>query len=314
MRIEQKKLLASPLYLALNSAHGVAFHRGLGEPLSPTSSVSINKYIDAPGLADFADAAYAKSNIAVVANGTTQSELSKWVKEFFDETPSGSSSKIQSQGSKYHGGEERIAHGGGNALILGFPGSPAFTAGGYKPEVAVLSALLGGESAIKWSPGFSILANAAASHPGAKVVTNHAAYSDAGLLYVTLTGKGTDIATAAKGVVDAIKKVASGDVSEEVIKKAVAAARFNALEASQQTDTGLEATGNGLIVSGKPFQIGELAKGFEGVSKDKVVQVCFRNLGLLQGLANMMFPGRKSTHRSQSLRFSRRGSLRSAMG
>jgi hypothetical protein len=230
--------------------------------------------LNAPGIAEFSDAAYAKSNIAVVANGTTHSEFSKWVKEFFSETSS-SGSKISTQASKYYGGEERIAHGSGNALVLGFPGSAAFTAGSsYKPEFAVLAALLGGESAIKWSPGFSLLANAAASTPGASVSTTHAAYSDAGLLYVTLTGKASDVTTAAKNAVDALRKVASGDVSEEVFKKAIAAARFAALEAGQQTVAGLEATGSGLITSGKAFQIAELAKGFEGVSKDKLTQVC----------------------------------------
>lgn len=276
MRLEQKDLLASPLYLALNSVHGVAFHRGLGEPLTPTSSNSISKYIDAPGLADFADAAYARSNIAVVANGAKHADLSKWVKEFFSEaTGTGSqSAKIESKASKYYGGEERIAHGSGNALILGFPGSASFTSGSsYKPEIAVLTALLGGQSAIKWSPGFSLLANAAHSTPGAQVNTTHAAYSDAGLLYVSLTGKATDIATASKDVVDTLKKVASGDVSEEAFKKAVSSARFSALEAGEQTNAGLEATGNGLIVGGKAFQIDELAKAFEGIGKDKITQV-----------------------------------------
>jgi ubiquinol-cytochrome c reductase core subunit 2 len=274
MKLEQKTLLSQPLYLAHNSVHGVAFHKGLGWPQTPTSSI-FTKYVDAPGVADFADAAYARNNIAVVANGAKHSELSKWVKEFFEETSSGNSNvKIQSTPSKFYGGEERIGHGSGNALILAFPGSAAFTSGSaYKPEIAVLAALLGGDSAIKWSPGFSILSNAAAATPGAKVVTNHAAYSDAGLLYVTLTGKASDIATAGKNVVEAIKKVASGDVSDEVIKKAVASARFSALEGGEQVDAGIEATGNGLIVGGKAFQISELAKGFEGVSKSKVVEV-----------------------------------------
>jgi ubiquinol-cytochrome c reductase core subunit 2 len=100
MRHEQKLLLANPTYLALNSVHGVAFHRGLGEPTAPTSSVPF-KYIDAPGIADFAEAAYAKSNVAVVANGAAHSEVSKWVKEFFQETSSGSQAfKIQSPASK----------------------------------------------------------------------------------------------------------------------------------------------------------------------------------------------------------------------
>ena len=135
MRLEQKSLLASPLYLALNSVHAVAFHRGLGEPLAPASSTPIVKYIDAPGVASYADAAYARSNIAVVANGVAHSNFSKWIKEFFNETGTGSSEvKITSTATKYHGGEERIAHAGGNVLILGFPGSSSFTAGtGYKP-------------------------------------------------------------------------------------------------------------------------------------------------------------------------------------
>ncbi|ETN43849.1 uncharacterized protein HMPREF1541_10980 [Cyphellophora europaea CBS 101466] len=291
MRLEQKSHLASPLNLALNSVHGVAFHRGLGEPLYPTSSVPVAKYIDAPGIADFADAAYARSNIAVVANGATHSDLSKWVKEFFSEsTGTGSATtQIKSPATKYYGGEERIAHASGNALILGFPGSAAFTAGSaYKPEVAVLASLLGGESSIKWSPGFSLLANAAHATPGAQVNTTNAAYSDAGLLYVTLTGNATAISSAAKNVVEAIKKVAAGDVSEEVVKKAVAAAKFRALEAGQQTEAGLEATGNGLIVSGKAFQISELAKGFEGVTKDGITKAA---KSVLEGKASVSAVG-----------------------
>lgn len=285
MRLEQKALLASPLYLALNSVHGVAFHRGLGEPLTPTSSVPF-KYIDAPGIADFADSAYSKSNVAVVINGAAHSEASKWVKEFFTETPSGS--KLESPASKYYGGEERIAHGSGNALVLGFPGSAAFTASSYKPEVAVLAALLGGQSSIKWSPGFSLLSNAAHATPGAHVSTTNAAYSDAGLLYVTLTGNAGDIATASKNVVETIKKVASGDVSEEAFKKAVSTAKFTALEAGEQTNAGLEATGNGLITGGKAFQIDELAKGFDGVGKDKVTQVCHITSGMGGLATNVM--------------------------
>lgn len=133
---------------------------------------------------------------------------------------------------------------------------------------------MGGESAIKWSPGFSILANAAADTPGANVNTSHAAYSDAGLLYVTLTGKASDITKAATNVVSAIKKIASGDVSDEVVKKAVSSAKFRALEAGEQTATGIETTGTGLIAGGKTLQFDALAKALEGVGKDKVVQVC----------------------------------------
>jgi ubiquinol-cytochrome c reductase core subunit 2 len=79
MKLAQKGLLASPASLALNSVHGVAFHRGLGEPLYATSSTPFTKYLDAETIWEFSGAAYAKNNFAVVANGASHSELSKWV-------------------------------------------------------------------------------------------------------------------------------------------------------------------------------------------------------------------------------------------
>lgn len=273
MKLAQKSLLASPLQLALNSAHGVAFHRGLGTPLYSTSSSPITKYLDAQGIADFSDTAYAKSNIAVVANGASHSEFSKWVGEFFTDTGS-SSTKLSSPASEYHGGEERIAHDSANVMILGFPGSSSFTAGSsFKPEISVLAALLGGESSIKWSPGFSLLSKAASDYQHAHVSTQNAAYSDAGLFYVTITGNPEHIAKASKNVVDTLKKIAAGEVAEEDIKKATALAKYRALEAGQNTDTGLEATGNGLIGGGKAYQIEELGSAINRVSPDKVKSV-----------------------------------------
>lgn len=277
MKLAQKSLLASPMQMALNSAHGVAFHRGLGTPLHSTSSTPLTKYLDAQGIAEFSDAAYAKSNIAVVANGASHSEFAKWVGEFFTETGS-SSTKLSSPASKYHGGEERIAHDSANVMILGFPGSSSFTSGSsYKPEISVLAALLGGESSIKWSPGFSLLSKAASDYQHAHVSTQNAAYSDAGLFYVTITGNPEHMAKASKNVVDTLKKIAAGEVAEEDIKKATALAKFRALEAGQNTDTGLEATGNGLISGGKAYQIAELGSAIEKVSQDKVKSVRFSN-------------------------------------
>jgi hypothetical protein len=272
MKLAQKGLLGSPLSLAVNSVHGVAFHRGLGEPLYATSSVPQLGYLDAEDIAKFSEKAYTKENVAVVANGASHSEFSKWVGEFFQDTPSGS--KLSGPASKYYGGEERIAHGSGNVLIIGFEGSSSFTAGStYKPEIAVLAALLGGQSTIKWSPGFSLLARAADSFPGVHISTQHAGYSDAGLLYITFTGNAAQIAKASKEAVETLKKIAAGDVAEEDIKKATALAKFKALEAGQQTQPGLEATGNGLIEGGKPFQIDEIGSSISQVSADKVKAV-----------------------------------------
>lgn len=280
MKLDQKGLLASPLSLAQNSVHGVAFHHGLGTPTNATSSSPFKKYIDAQGVADFSDAAYARSNIAVVANGADHGEFAKWVKEFFQDTKTGSAVyTLNKEPTKYFGGEERIAHASGNVTILAFPGSSSFTSGqSFKPEVSVLAALLGGESSIKWSPGFSLLSKAAADFQMAHVSTTNLAYTDAGLLTVTITGKSKDIAKASKSVVDALKSIASGNVSDEDITKATALAKFRALEAGQQTQAGLEATGMGLISNSKAYQIDELGQKIGNVKADQVKNVSFASL------------------------------------
>lgn len=276
MRLAQKALLANPTSMAINSAHGLAFHRGLGTPLHPTSSSPMTKYLDNAMLAGFSAAAYAKSNIAVVANGAKHDEVTKWVGEFFSEPgpKPPTEVKLESQPSKYYGGEERIAHGSGNVMLLAFPGSSSFTSGSsYKPEINVLAALLGGESSIKWSPGFSLLSKAAADYQHAHVSTQHAAYSDAGLLYVTISGNASQIGKASRNVVDTLKKIAAGEVSADDVKKARALAKFRALEAGQDINAGLEATGSGLISGGKAFQIDEMGQSIDKVGEAQVKSV-----------------------------------------
>ena len=207
-----------------------------------------------------------------MANGAEHSEFAKWVKEFFGDTFSGSS--INAEATKYYGGEERIAHNGGNSVIIGFNGSSSYTSGSsYKPEIPVLAALLGGKSSIKWSPGFSLLSKATAEFPGASVNTTNAAYSDAGLFYVSINGEAQSVARASKNVVDSLKKVAAGQISAEEIQKAKAAAKFTGLELGQTTSAGIEATGSGLISSGKPFQIDEVAKTIDKVTEAQVKSV-----------------------------------------
>jgi ubiquinol-cytochrome c reductase core subunit 2 len=273
MRLGQKNLLANPSHMAINSAHGLAFHRGLGTPLYPTSSTTFTKYLDPSEIELFANSAYSKSNIAIVANGASHSELSKWVREFFEDTPT-EGETLNSPPSKYHGGEERIAHDKGNVMVIAFPGSSSFTSGAsYKPEIAILAALLGGESSIKWTPGFSLLSKAASQYQHAHVSTQNYGYSDAGLLAVTLTGKASHVGKAGQSVVEALKKIASGEVSSEDIKKATALTKFQALETGQDINAGLEATGSGLISGGKAYQIDEIAQAIEKVGEDKVKAV-----------------------------------------
>lgn len=274
----QKALLGNTRELAITSAHGVAFHRGLGNPLHPTSSTPLSKYLHEDSIAEYADVAYAKPNFAVVANGASQGELAKWVGQFFAEASSSAPSdapKLESPPTKYFGGEERIAHDSSNAMVIAFPGSSSFTAGSsYRPEISVLAALLGGQSSIKWSPGFSLLARGAASHPGAHVATTHAAYSDAGLLSITFTGSASDIRGASGAAVKALKSIAAGEISKEDMSKAVALAKFRALDAGQDIAAGLELTGAGLVQGGKAFQMDEVAKGIDRVGGEQVKKVC----------------------------------------
>jgi ubiquinol-cytochrome c reductase core subunit 2 len=268
-----KKFLASVSDMATQSAHSLAFHRGLGVPTASAAPTPYTKYLDAETIEWYSKTAFAKPNFAVVANGADHGEFSKWVGEFFDNvrsSPEGESGTGLEQ-TKYYGGEERIAHDSGNAMVIAFPGSSSFTGKFYKPEIAVLASLLGGQSAVKWSAGFTKLGQAAA--PGARVKTTSAIYSDAGLLYTTITGSARAVAATAQASVEAIQEIAAGKISSEDISKAKAAAKFQELEHGQDIRAGLELTGNGLINNTQPYQIDEVAQKIDGVTEEAVKKV-----------------------------------------
>jgi ubiquinol-cytochrome c reductase core subunit 2 len=270
--MSQKKFLGSTELMALSSAHSLAFHRGLGIPLYPSSSTPLSKYLSATTIEEFAGSAFSKSNFAIVANGADNAELGKWVGEFFKGVQ-GTGAALESSQSKYSGGEERIAHASGNTVVLAFPGSSSYTGGFYKPEIAVIASLLGGQSSIKWSSGFSLLSKAGAAFPGASIDTKSAIYSDAGLLYVTINGSAKDVAGAAHEAVKTIKAIAGGQIAKEDIKKAIANAKFSELEFGQNINAGIELTGAGLVHGNKAYQIDETAKAIDGVTEAKVKEV-----------------------------------------
>lgn len=272
MKLNQKAFLANTTAMAQNSAFALAFHRGLGESLSASSSVPLNKYVDAESVAEFAASVYAKPSFAIVGNGVAHNELNKWVNEFFTDVPSQPAYKLESQQSKYFGGEERISHGSGNSLVIAFPGSSSPTSSNYKPEAAVLASLLGGPSSIKWSAGSSRLLQATSNAPGLKIETKSDIFSDAGLLSITLSGSADAVADNAKSVVDTLKSIASG-VSSEDLAKAKALAKFKELEYGQSTQAAMELTGSGLVQGGKPYQIDEVGKSVESVTAEKVQQI-----------------------------------------
>jgi ubiquinol-cytochrome c reductase core subunit 2 len=288
IQLAQKQFLGDVLEMAVNSAHGLAFHRGLGVPTSPSSSTPLNKYLDADAIADFADSAYAAPNFAIVANGVESHELSKWVGQFFKNVRPTASAEITTPKSEYFGGEERIAHGSGNAMVLAFPGSSTPTGSSYKPEIAVLAALLGGQSTIKWSSGFSLLSKAASKYHGATIATKSAIYSDAGLLSISIKGSAKDVKGAAEEAVNALKQVASG-ISKEDFTKAKAAAKFKELEFGQNIDAGIELTGAGLVQGNKAYQIDEVAKGIDSVTEEQLKEVSFINLVAIMTIADNIY-------------------------
>ena len=194
------------------------------------------------------------------------------INEFFTDIPSQPASKLESQASKYYGGEERISHGSGNSLVIAFPGSSSPTGSSYKPEAAVLASILGGPSSIKWSAGSSKLLQATQNAPNLKIQTKSDIFSDAGLLSVTLSGSADDVASNAKSVVETLKAIASG-VSSEDLAKAKALAKFKELEYGQSTQAAIELTGAGLVQGGKAYQIDEVGKAVDTVTAEKVQQL-----------------------------------------
>lgn len=279
LKLKQQTFSANPEAVAIDAAHGIAFHRGLGETITPNTSVPYEKYLSTEALSEFAKDAYSKSNIALVGSGPTSATLSESVSKFFQGAPStgGSSQyKVKDTGaSKYYGGEQRISSKAGNTYVIAFPSSSNFGSSGYKPEVSVLAALLGGESTIKWSPGFSLLSQATQGYKQLQVSTKNNTYSDAGLFTVALSGNVGQVAAASKTVVDTLKKVAAGEVAGDEIKKATAFAKFRALESLQTLETGVEASGSALINNAQPYQITEVAQSIDKVSEQKVKEVSF---------------------------------------
>ena len=178
-------------------------------------------------------------------------------------------------------------------MVIAFPGSSSFTGQFYKPEIAVLGSLLGGQSAVKWSPGFTILGQAKATST-TQVQTTSAIYSDAGLLYTSITGSAHAVAETAKAAVEAIKKIAAGEISSEQISKAKAAAKFKELENGQDIRAGLQLSGNGLVNNSKAYQIDEVAKAIDGVSEEAVKSVSNSNSKQSLQKANILYQAAKT--------------------
>jgi ubiquinol-cytochrome c reductase core subunit 2 len=254
--------------VALDTAHATAFHTGLGAPLYPNAHHAIGKYTNEHTVADFAAAAFQKQNIAIVADGASSATLGKWAGEFFEELAFPAADKLALKQTKttYRGGEQRVSHAHGNAITIAFPGA-SYDA--PKPELAVLAALLGGQSSIKWATGSSLLAKATAS-TGATVSTVHIPYTDAGLFTISISGPASAVREAAQHPAKVLKSIAEGSIGKEDLNKAIAKARFDALDASLLRDTTVTLAGTGLVHSGKVLEAADFINGVESVTPEKI--------------------------------------------
>lgn len=271
--MKQAKYSGDAAALALDAAHSVAFHSGLGAPLYPSMSTPIGSYLNEHSVATFAAAAYTQSNVALVADGANPEILGKWTEKFFNGVPASSSTKLSSPVSTYFGGEQRTALAHGNAMVLAFSGSS-------KPELAVLAALLGGSSSISWSPGFTLLSKISAT-TGATASASNLTYSDAGLFTIQLSGSASAVRTAATEAINALKAV-SGSVSKEDLTKAIAKAKFDAAFEKSRSASVLAA--GVAALSGKPA--GSLS--LDGVTAEQVKAAA---KGLLEGKASVAAVG-----------------------
>ncbi|KAF4984633.1 hypothetical protein FZEAL_209 [Fusarium zealandicum] len=267
LHLKQAALGADVAAVALDNAHAIAFHTGLGASLYPGSSTPYQKYLNEEYIASFADVVYSKPNIAIVADGAAPDTLSKWVSQFFKDVPSTprSGQTLKTEASKYFGGEQRTSHNSGNSVVIAFPGSSYDSA---KPEIAVLASLLGGQSTIKWAPGFSLLSKATAGTSGLTVNTSNLSYSDAGLLAVQLSGSAASVRKGAEETVKVLQSIADGKASQEDIKKAIANAKFTALNENQLRQPSVFLAGSGIVNSGKPYNTASLSQAIDGVSAD----------------------------------------------
>jgi ubiquinol-cytochrome c reductase core subunit 2 len=106
--------------------------------------------------------------------------------------------------------------------------------GAPSADLKALPHLLGGVSALKWTPGSTPLSLAADKVPGASAKAFLLPYSDASLFGVVVTAPTSEgVAAVAKDVAAAIK--AAGSAKDEEVKRAVAKAKFadaTALESS----------------------------------------------------------------------------------
>lgn len=244
---EYEQALNSPNTLGFDTLTQTAYRqRGLGASLFSTPTIPISH----SQIVAYAQAAFAKDNIAIVGSGIESSTLTNLVSKYFKEArPSGGN--LTAGPNTYYGGDARVpyvpshesdaprAHYG--HYLLAFQGAGLDAS----PELAVLRSHLGGESNVKWSAGLSPLSQVADAVPGATASAFNISFTDAGLFGAYVTAPQTKVLDAAKNTMTAIKN-SSQSLSKEDLAKAKAKARFEAA-AALENRSGVHAAVGGQV-------------------------------------------------------------------
>ena len=261
-------LQTSPVDLALGAIHSTAFHRGLGSQLL----ISPQYQVHAKDIKAYANMAYSKANLVLVASGANTEELTPQLEEFWNELPAGQ--QLQTSPGKFSGGETRIDHRSSqNVYAISFPGS-ALYGPNTSPEHIVLAHLLGGSPRIKWASGHSSFAKIGEGVNASLVATN-ISYSDTGLFAILAVGGPTQASQAASQGVKLLKDIGKGSVSikPEEVKRAIASARYATYAASEARLSSLEPIGQAILDTGKVVNLDEVVAGFDKITPEKLKQV-----------------------------------------
>lgn len=204
---------------AIEAAHNVAFRSGLGNSIFAKPTARINN----DAVKAYAQELFTQGNVALVGTGIDHEILQNLADTYLN-LPAG---KLSLAGSKYFGGESRIASVANKAeYIVAFEGAAVDSA-----EYAALQVLrhaLGGEVNVKHTAGSGILAQTAAKFAeGTEIKAFNLGYSDAGLFGVQVSAANAETGAAVSAAVEQLKAVAKG-LSGEDFSRAVAQAKFAA--------------------------------------------------------------------------------------
>ncbi|SJX61561.1 probable QCR2-40 kDa ubiquinol cytochrome-c reductase core protein 2 [Sporisorium reilianum f. sp. reilianum] len=265
---EHAQAQSNPAVLGYDSLLQTAYRqRSLGRSLfaSPASPVSHRQTVD------FAHAAFAKDNIAVLGSGIDSAKLSQLVDAHFGDLAA--SASVKSSAAKYFGGEQRIAfaapHGVENTRAAHGHFFVAFEGAGHKDaaaaaNLAVLRALLGGESSVKWSNGVSPLSQIADKVMGAQANAFNLTFSDSGVFGAHVSAPTASVQQAATHVAQALKNVAGG-LKDETIKAAIAKAKFERASVLENRTASHELVSAQLLEAGNVATLEETFSALEGV-------------------------------------------------